>query len=240
MMGPVAGATEMTDPHAPFLAAILAEPAKDAPRLVYADYLDENGQGGRAEFIRVQCDEFDAAEQSCYCGNSTDPTGCGRCQRVRKLRKRERALLSDLRPSLLAELPVFYIGSRPIGWGTCIGRHFADFASDDFIIGYDRGFAQRCSMPSEWLNVLSALLAIAPIREVWLTTPPRFQVWYEPENRCSVVQLEYSGCQENFRVSDLELIATYPRDRTVSATNSTRDYLFSREWPTVQVWHWPT
>jgi uncharacterized protein (TIGR02996 family) len=37
------------------LDAIRAAPDDDAPRLVYADWLEENGQPERAEFIRVQC-----------------------------------------------------------------------------------------------------------------------------------------------------------------------------------------
>jgi uncharacterized protein (TIGR02996 family) len=37
-----------------FLEAILADPAADAPRLVFADWLDEHGDHVRAEFIRVQ------------------------------------------------------------------------------------------------------------------------------------------------------------------------------------------
>ncbi|HVK11359.1 MAG TPA: TIGR02996 domain-containing protein [Gemmataceae bacterium] len=40
----------------PFLATIRAAPDDDAPRLVYADWLDEHGDGARAEFIRVQCE----------------------------------------------------------------------------------------------------------------------------------------------------------------------------------------
>ena len=40
--------------HAAFLAAIADAPDDDLPRLVYADYLDENGEPERAEFIRVQ------------------------------------------------------------------------------------------------------------------------------------------------------------------------------------------
>src|SRR5438552_4090698 len=43
----------MTD--ADFLRPILAEPDADGPRLVYADWLEEQGQTERAEFIRVQC-----------------------------------------------------------------------------------------------------------------------------------------------------------------------------------------
>ena len=37
-----------------FLAAILERPEDDFPRLVYADWLDENGDPARAEFIRLQ------------------------------------------------------------------------------------------------------------------------------------------------------------------------------------------
>lgn len=45
----------LTDADA-LLSSILANPADDAPRLVYADWLDENGQPDRASFIRVQCE----------------------------------------------------------------------------------------------------------------------------------------------------------------------------------------
>src|SRR4051812_1415999 len=44
----------MSDGDALF-QAILAAPDDDAPRLVYADWLDEHGDPDRAEFIRVQC-----------------------------------------------------------------------------------------------------------------------------------------------------------------------------------------
>ena len=55
--GPVVeGAKSVTPPENPeLLRAIAAAPDDDLPRLVYADWLDENGQDVRAEFIRVQC-----------------------------------------------------------------------------------------------------------------------------------------------------------------------------------------
>jgi uncharacterized protein (TIGR02996 family) len=40
--------------RAALLAAILANPDEDTPRLVYADWLQEHGEPDRAEFIRVQ------------------------------------------------------------------------------------------------------------------------------------------------------------------------------------------
>src|SRR5690349_5167993 len=38
-----------------WLRAIAEAPADDAPRLAYADWLEERGDAERAEFIRVQC-----------------------------------------------------------------------------------------------------------------------------------------------------------------------------------------
>src|SRR5207248_690173 len=38
-----------------FLRAIAANPDDDAPRLIFADWLEENGDPERAEFIRTQC-----------------------------------------------------------------------------------------------------------------------------------------------------------------------------------------
>ena len=37
------------------MKAILAEPDDDSHRLVFADWLDDQGHSDRAEFIRVQC-----------------------------------------------------------------------------------------------------------------------------------------------------------------------------------------
>lgn len=42
--------------YEPFLRAICADPEDDTVRLVYADWLDENGDPDRAEFIRLQID----------------------------------------------------------------------------------------------------------------------------------------------------------------------------------------
>lgn len=62
----------MSDEDA-LLAAIVANPDDDTPRLVYADWLDENGRPERAEFIRLthnydllgqQIDAFDRRKRS--------------------------------------------------------------------------------------------------------------------------------------------------------------------------------
>lgn len=45
-----------------FLSAIREAPSDDAPRLIYADWLEEHGRTDRAEFIRVQCQIARASE----------------------------------------------------------------------------------------------------------------------------------------------------------------------------------
>jgi uncharacterized protein (TIGR02996 family) len=46
----------LMNPEDAFLQAILDAADDDAPRLVYADWLEEHGQPDRAAFIRVQCE----------------------------------------------------------------------------------------------------------------------------------------------------------------------------------------
>jgi uncharacterized protein (TIGR02996 family) len=65
--------------HEAFLQAISETPDDDTPRLVYADWLEENGDGDRAEFIRVQV--------QLACRAEDDP-------RRPALKLRERALLT--------------------------------------------------------------------------------------------------------------------------------------------------
>lgn len=68
-----------TDPTgAALYRAILADPDDDTPRLVYADWLQEEGDDDRAEFIRVQCRiaDINAGIQSAEdCGQP----GCAEC-----------------------------------------------------------------------------------------------------------------------------------------------------------------
>src|SRR3954466_9337320 len=73
-----------------FLRDIVDHPDDDAPRLVYADWLDEHGDPERAEFVRVQVERakrpaWDAAQV--------------------RLRLREEALLRAHGEAWLAEMP---------------------------------------------------------------------------------------------------------------------------------------
>jgi uncharacterized protein (TIGR02996 family) len=72
------------------LASILASPDDDLPRLVYADWLDENGDPARAEFIRTQIELANLPDH--------DP-------RYRQLEDREHELLSEHEAGWISDLP---------------------------------------------------------------------------------------------------------------------------------------
>ncbi len=55
--------------RASFLADIRARPEDDAPRLIFADWLDEHGEPERAEFIRVQCELARLGEDDPRCSS---------------------------------------------------------------------------------------------------------------------------------------------------------------------------
>src|ERR1700680_1652632 len=49
--------------HDDFLQAIIERPDDDAPRLIFADWLEDHGEPERAAFIRVQLDLAKVAEK---------------------------------------------------------------------------------------------------------------------------------------------------------------------------------
>lgn len=68
----------MTD-EAALLAAVLADPADDTPRLIYADCLDESGdpaKAARAEFIRLQVEASHLPPRGHVYGDGCDCRGC--------------------------------------------------------------------------------------------------------------------------------------------------------------------
>ena len=67
------------------LRGVLADPASDLPRLVLADYLEENGQGDRAEFVRLSCEVASAPA----CLTPSAGSGGKPCRECRPRRKKD-------------------------------------------------------------------------------------------------------------------------------------------------------
>jgi uncharacterized protein (TIGR02996 family) len=126
-----------------FLQAILANPDDDTPRLVYADWLDENGNPERAEFIRVQ---IELAKLSRW-----DPKRKALEQREDELFTRERNWRE-----WTGSLPEFFNAN----WEQCAGRPEA-------WVTFRRGFPHevKCSAKS-WFDHAEEFYSAAPIEAV--------------------------------------------------------------------------
>ena len=150
----------MTD-HAAFLRSIIAHADDDLPRLVYADWLEENGQADRAEFIRVQC-ELAKEPTTCdrmFCDGKL--VVCDDCKRWKMLRRRDKDLLDT--PIIIDERG--RLQPRCL-WAVGCGLGWADFE-------YRRGFVEQISCTwSDWLQRGDAIRRACPLRRVRLMPVP--------------------------------------------------------------------
>jgi uncharacterized protein (TIGR02996 family) len=117
--------------HQAFLQDILEHPADDAPRLIYADWLEENGGPAgqeRAEFIRVQCELSRLGPE--------DPRRC-------LLEMRERQLLARNRPAWDA----VFVGVSLLAFPWVYRRGFPEVVAFrnlvDFLVAADNGLFER-------------------------------------------------------------------------------------------------
>lgn len=94
------------------LMAVLASPADDLPRLVYADWLDEQGEADRAEFVRVQC-RIATLNAELMSDEDCDATNCPGCGERRELQRRERELWLM---AVAEELPARWVLPPPDGF----------------------------------------------------------------------------------------------------------------------------
>jgi uncharacterized protein (TIGR02996 family) len=130
-----------------FIETILAAPADDAPRLVYADWLEEHGDGARAEFIRVQCRVVGMEPPS---GSFTGEPGRAEFDR---LRRREQELLDAHAHVWLSDLPP---GMRPL-------------LPDAVYRTFRRGFVESVTCTAAgWLAHGPAVVAAQPVARVAL------------------------------------------------------------------------
>ncbi len=172
---------------ADYLRAVIDRPDDDAPRLAYADYLDECGQAERAEFIRLQCR---LATLKCTramnpCTAATKATlVCPNCREYQTLVRREWELLAahfgawtdGLPESLTTKQCPSCVDQAP-DWETnaveCRRCESTGVVSDDDRVGFVRGFVEAIDISAaDWFAHADAITAATPVRAVTLTTWP--------------------------------------------------------------------
>ena len=138
--------------EAAFLAAILADPDDDAPRLIYSDWLDQQGRGERAEFIRVQCTLAEMGDDGLPVAHDRGNCCCDLC----RLRRRERELCTS---ASMWEADRANHAAVPIEWPPPIA--------------WRRGFVHSLALSAAyWLTHAAAILAAQPIEQVTFSVMP--------------------------------------------------------------------
>jgi uncharacterized protein (TIGR02996 family) len=147
-----------------FIAAIVAEPADDTPRLVAADFLEEHGEPDRAALIRIQ---IELARRDASGLNDEPETG--------ELRKKERALLGPK-----SEKPQWWAAEECPELLRPDPRGRLRFEGTERLT-WRRGFVEWVTCPAaEWLRHGVAVRSRNPVREVMLTECDRTprDAWY--------------------------------------------------------------
>lgn len=154
-----------------FVAAIVAEPDDDTPRLVAADFLEEHGDPDRAAFIRVQ-----------IALTRLDASNSGALGEAAALWRKEAVYLGpkSVYPHLWAsiECPELVRVVPRTHTSTPLAHLHVEGVER---LTWRRGFVERVSCPAvEWLKHGAAVRSRNPVREVRLTRAdlaPR-DVWY--------------------------------------------------------------
>lgn len=202
------------------LAAVLAAPDDDGPRLIYADWLDDHGEPERAELIRIQCGLFPDRQ---FHFETTADQWC-RCCLLHTAGRGYRLLHQNGRQTIFARLP------RPL-WCPSRGEHDAGSAGEFDGVRFRRGFLEAVSMTAaEWLAHGDAILAEHPVTEVRLTT---HAVWEG---------VEVPASESPSRTGRYFKVRLQGRQRlhvAKIAANEQEEELLRAEWPSVHTWHLP-
>jgi uncharacterized protein (TIGR02996 family) len=191
--------------RAALLRTILAAPADDAPRLVYADWCDEHGEPERAKLIRLMCHWSLAFSPSDPCTPSATTT-------VRHLARK--TLLAGI--AGLFGVDVKHVLGSAVSLTGDLGRITAEVS---------RGFLDVLACPAaDWLQHADAITAEQPVRTVRLTTMPDYNV-------LATYALIQSGTQHVlvYGASDMPLqrgVGPTQREAVVNA--------LAKQWPRVK------
>jgi uncharacterized protein (TIGR02996 family) len=145
--------------EAELLRAVLSEPESDSPRIAFADWLEEQGEAERAEFIRVQCEleaypaDFDMIAGESFrqrCQDGRHWLHCPDQSRCDTLRRRDRELLLRYGFDWLPK-----IGIKPMlhDGGDAEGVNF------EICTGTEKGSGIQCDFRRGFVNAVTCTAA---------------------------------------------------------------------------------
>lgn len=160
------------------LAAVIEEPGDDAPRLVLADWLEENGDGERAQFIRLSL-ELAREEKRLEVLQHRRPFSpkddvMTKCQATVLC---NRAWLhGSFHRNAARWVP--RVGPERRYWTLGKEMSICFTLPEEIEFHFRRGFPEVLRLPSAtWLSHSDRLTATCPLTDVWLTTWPLRDEW---------------------------------------------------------------
>jgi uncharacterized protein (TIGR02996 family) len=194
----------MTSDGDTLFRAICENPADDTPRLVYADWLEENGRPERAEFIRLQCE----AREYCRAFPS-----------LAAARTRASDLLRARRTEWEAELPTL----AGVEWSSLWVRGFVDsawvFGSREFVAAADRMFA---AAPLRYLTLsgstpgwLDRVLSVGLIRRLATLRFVGGELTWLDQQQLTAAERNLPGTQFDWGGAGLAVVRRPPPPRTI-------------------------
>lgn len=202
------------------LARIIDNPADDAPRLVYADWLDETGQCERAEFIRVQIEL--AKKYPGWSGVPADDTIAAK-EPYAALARRERELWNASR---LNGAPHPWIGTLGFrirsNWLSSHDEPVMTIHPDGqrVELRLARGFPSHVSCPMAfWMAHGPAIVRAAPVERVTVTDKRPNLIRSRADRRCWQWDFEIAGVPP--RTHDLPKTLW----RAIAPFNPSRDHI---------------
>lgn len=240
----------MSDREA-LLRDILENPEDDAPRLIFADYIDERGEPERAEFIRVQIDlakirAYEYVEDCDPKRHYDSLVGVGYGPETAPKWK-ELADLSDGIDvlSLRRRERELFAGSGPKWWDDLPGKYRATIENTTIesacgkVFRVRRGFVDSITCTAaDCLAHLDSILAAQPVREVTLTTWP--EVHSGPGNSVRIRDL-YRDFLDFCTVEDArQYRMDHPGSGLLEAKRRLMTpHLLAAEWPRIKTWNLP-
>ena len=188
--------------HEAFLTAIRETPEDDTPRLIFADWLKENGDTERAEFIRLEC-RIRALPPD-------DPD-------YLDLFLRATDLQTLLEPRLLAEWPAL----TNVEWQPVFERGFLSHAAID--LGDFQGERVK---DASYLPILDEIVSRTPVRHLYLSLsdvyPDQFLQFLQSPAVASLTGLSLSLphlTADSFGVEFIRVLASAPQVRNLRQLN---------------------
>jgi uncharacterized protein (TIGR02996 family) len=173
-----------------FLRQIIANPRDDGPRLVYADYLEEQGDADRAELIRIQISIPNLVNESRNFHEAS--------MRLMEANRRSNILL-EANPQWASPVASIFRQEEM----SLTARHQYGYGGTSWVRWeWVRGFISKIRMPyMYWQRNGVAVLAVAPITDVAIVANANEDFWNHPADALEFLSSRWPGI--NFHIQRL-------------------------------------